>query len=251
MQPQKLERNKPTFLEPPERDEAQTLGEEKEEKEDSVPGSLGRSPNSPPPTREASGCPRPCEAPLATPSLPQVARNLAQLVLVWCWAESRPMGLRQGDVPKQGTTGLFTMLRAQLWICGWSQPLTPPWRRLILPAWCSPSGATPPVSMAPASFWVPHPVQIWAQCSRYLRWSCALGVQAGFLGWFPTIPRSHEVTAAAETCCLTLTFPPCWSQSLWATSCPRTSENKRARVDSSDPFISRCHSPRAPGPLLK
>lgn len=110
--------NKPTFLEPPERGEVRTLGEEKEGKGDGVPGSLGRSPNSPPPTGEAPGCPRPCEAPSATPSLPQVARNLAQLVPVWCWAESRSMGLRQGDVPKQGTTGLFTVLRAQLWICG-------------------------------------------------------------------------------------------------------------------------------------
>ena len=174
MQAQKLKQNKPTFLEPPEWAEAWTLGEE-----DAVPGSPGRSPDSPHPTRQAPGCPRPCEALLATPSLPQVARNLAQLVLVWCWPESRPMGLRQGDVPKQGTTGLFTVLRAQLWICGWSQPLTPPWRWFTLPAWCLPSGAMPPVSMAPASFRVPHPVQIREQRSHCLllelcSWGCRL-----------------------------------------------------------------------------
>lgn len=243
--------NKPTFLEPPERGEARTLGEEKVGKGDGVPGSLGRSPNSPPPTGEAPRCPRPCEAPSATPSLPQVARNLARLVPVWCWAKSPSMGLRQGDVPKQGTTGLFTVLRAQLWICGWNQPLTAPWRRLILPAGCSPSGTTPLVSMAPASFRAPHPVHIRAQCSRCLHWSCALGVQAGLLGWFSRIPRSHGVTAAAETCCLIVTFPPPWSWSLQATSCPRTGENKRVSDGSGDPLISRCHSPRAPGLLLK
>lgn len=189
MQPQKLKQNKLTFLEPPEWDEARTLGEEKEGKEDAVPGSPGRSPSSPHPTRQAPGCPRPCEALLATPSLPQVARNLAQLAPVWCWPESRPMGLRQADVPKQGTTRLFTELRAQLWICGWSQPLTPPWRRFILPAWCSPSAATPPVSMVPVSFRVPHPCKYGYSAHTVSCWSCALGGAGWSSGAVPESPQ--------------------------------------------------------------
>ena len=198
MQAQKLKQNKPTFLEPPEWDEAWTLGEE-----DAVPGSPGRSPNSPHPTRQAPGCPRPCEALLATPSLPQVARNLAQLVLVWCWPESRPMGLRQG------TTRLFTVLK-DLWMepTPDSSVETVHPASMVLALWGHASGLDGPC-------FLPGPPSC-ADTGTALTLSpigvVLLGVQAGLQGWSPRAPRSHEVTAATETRCFTLTFPPPWSR---------------------------------------